>query len=601
MAKLCLKKTSKRISCRKRYKIEKKVREHNRKVKREAKKNPGKNKKKKLIQIPNICPFKEEILKEVEAWKKHKEEEKQKQREIWKEEKKKAQEAKQNETKNENLKDLVENAEQKQKLHDAFSNTSSASGELSFKGDGSVKAYYREFKKVVEAADVVLEVLDARDPLGTRCKQVEQAVLDSRGNKRLVLLLNKADLVPRENLEAWLKYLRHSLPAVPFKASTQLQSRRLGRRKMKKSSSKGKNNSDSLENKDLQGSKCFGAELVMSLLANYCRNKGIKTSITVGIVGLPNVGKSSIINSLKRSRACNVGATPGITKNVQAVQLDSKIKLLDSPGIVFASKTDGAFSDAAVVLKNAVRTDSLSDPITPATAILQRANKQQILEMYNIEDFSTPQEFFSLLAKRKGFFKKGGIPNAVAAARCLLEDWNRGKIRYYTLPPEENQDPHISSEIVQEIAAEFDISSYEAMETDTLNAELEQNAMSNGIVIQSTGPVEAREDPLEKMEEDGENNGILGQNVTVVPSDSNKKKRRRRKNKGKDKADKKTESTMALEGNQKLNKIKKLEQKKIKKEKNRRERETTNLASVLEGFSLNKNDDYDFNTDFTIK
>ena len=56
----------------------------------------------------------------------------------------------------------------------------------------------------------------------------------------------------------------------------------------------------------------------MSLLSNYCRNKDVKTSIRVGIVGLPNVGKSSLINSLKRNRACNVGATPGKeTKSVR--------------------------------------------------------------------------------------------------------------------------------------------------------------------------------------------------------------------------------------------------------------------------------------------
>ncbi|KAJ9579816.1 hypothetical protein L9F63_004522, partial [Diploptera punctata] len=435
------------------------------------------------------------------------------------------------------------------------------------KSDGSIKAFYKEFKKVVEEADIVLEVLDARDPLGTRCKQVEQAVLDSRGNKRLVYLLNKADLVPRKNLESWLMYLRRSFPAVPFKASTQLQNRCLGRRKMNKSSSKVKANLESVENKDLQGSKCFGAELVMTLLANYCRNKGIKTSITVGVVGLPNVGKSSIINSLKRSRACHVGATPGITKNMQVVQLDSKIKLLDSPGIVFASKTDGA--DATVALKNVVRTDTLSDPITPATAILQRANKQQIMEMYNIPDFSTPQEFFSLLAKQKGCFKKGGVPNPISAARCLIEDWHRGKIRYYTLPPEEIEDPHISAAIVQTMGQEFDISSYKAMEIVELNAGLDQNAVADGMLVQSTDPVEAREDPVEKMDDDS-NNGILADNVAVVLSESQKRKRRRRKNKGKEGVDKATESMMSLEGNQKLNKVKKLEQKKIKKEKNRR-------------------------------
>lgn len=307
MAKLCLKKTSKRISCRKRYKIEKKVREHNRKVRREKKKNPGKNKKKKLIQVPNICPFKEDILKEVEALRKQKEEAKQKQKEIWREEKRKAKEKQ--DGVEAGLEGLIENAKKRQKLHENFkvSDASNSAG-IPHKPDMSVKAYCREFRKVVEAADVVLEVIDARDPLGTRCKQVEQAILDS-GNKRLVLVLNKADLVPRENLEAWLKYLRRSLPAVPFKASTQLQGRHLGRRKMKKKAAavhKKATNETSDENKELQGSKCFGAELVMSLLANYCRSRGIKTSISVGVVGLPNVGKSSIINSLKRSRACSV-------------------------------------------------------------------------------------------------------------------------------------------------------------------------------------------------------------------------------------------------------------------------------------------------------
>lgn len=61
-------------------------------------------------------------------------------------------------------------------------------------------------------------------------------------------------------------------------------------------------------------SPCIGANLLMSLLANYSRNKDLKTTIQVGIVGIPNVGKSSIINSLKRRRACQVGANPGITK-----------------------------------------------------------------------------------------------------------------------------------------------------------------------------------------------------------------------------------------------------------------------------------------------
>lgn len=85
-------KQSKRQPARLRYKIEKKVRQHNKKLRREAKKNP-KSKKKTVIQVPNICPFKEDILKEVEAIKKHKEEEKKKMREAAKLEKQKQTEA----------------------------------------------------------------------------------------------------------------------------------------------------------------------------------------------------------------------------------------------------------------------------------------------------------------------------------------------------------------------------------------------------------------------------------------------------------------------------------------------------------------------------
>lgn len=105
---------------------------------------------------------------------------------------------------------------------------------------------------------------------------------------------------------------------------------------------------------------------------------------------------------------------------MQEVHLDKDIKLLDSPGIVFSSA-----SDASSSLRNAVKVSSLNDPIKPATAILQRVPRQKMMEMYDINEYHTPIEFFTFLAARMGRFKKGGVPNAEAAARILLEDWNK--------------------------------------------------------------------------------------------------------------------------------------------------------------------------------
>ncbi|XP_017890674.1 guanine nucleotide-binding protein-like 3 homolog [Ceratina calcarata] len=573
MAKFCMKKPSKRMPARKRYKIEKKVREHNRKARKEAKKHS--KKKPKIIEVPNQCPFKEDILKEVEAMKKQNEEEKQKQKEA-------ARAKKQEELAKGGLKGLVLSAEAKQAEHQEMEvdRVHDKLKDALVKEENSLKAYYKEFKKVLYAADVILEVVDARDPLGTRCKQVEEAVKNIGGNKRLVIVLNKADLVPRENLNQWLKYLRSSLPAVAFKASTQDQAKRLGRRKL------GKKTEDMI-----QSGTCFGAELLLSLLANYCRNVGnVKTSIRVGVVGLPNVGKSSVINSLKRSRACNVGSTPGVTKAMQAVQLDSKIKLLDSPGIVF--ENPGENSDgSSVALKNAIKIQSLKDPFTPATAILKRVSKPQIMEMYTIPDFTTPDEFFALKAQRMGKFRKGGIPDMTAAARSILEDWNSGKIRYYTVPPEQPE-CHVSAEIVSQISKEFDIDNnfaeQEKMVLDNIEEESAKNKANDPLLIESSGPVvSAMSVQLEKE-------------AQIKIQDKLKKKLEKKKN-ANEARKKKADPIFEIEGNQKLNKLNKLQFKKEKKNRARREKAATKLAGQFEGFSISAPDDYNFNTDFIEK
>lgn len=316
-------------------------------------------------------------------------------------------------------------------------------------GQNSRRAYLKELRKVVENADVILHVLDARDPLGTRSSAVQELVA-SNYRKRLVYILNKADLVPREVLVNWLAYLRQTNPVIPFKSNTQNQKSNLGM-------VKGRVSKDTTS---LHTNQAVGTEELIGLLKNYARSGEGKTAICVGVVGYPNVGKSSLINSLMRSRVAGVSSVPGFTTSMQEVILDKTIRILDSPGIVFA---DG--DSAATALRNCVSVEEMTDVLTPIQAILERCPAQYLMQLYNIPRFSDGDcmGFLALVARSTGKLKKGGIPNTDMAARSVLHDWNDGKIKYYCIPPalsvksNSNDRSATETKILDAFSAELDI------------------------------------------------------------------------------------------------------------------------------------------------
>jgi nuclear GTP-binding protein len=347
------------------------------------------------------------------------------------------------------LQELVSFAAARQAAHMQDGNDHAETTNIDSFFDTSKRAFQREFQKVVEHADVILEILDARDPAGCRVPLVEELVAASGGRKTIVLVLNKIDLVPRPILEGWLRVLRRELPTVAFRASTAMAS----------------------AGATLGMGECLGSDTLLQLLKNYCRNLNIKTSIRVGVVGYPNVGKSSIINSLSRSKVCRVGATAGITTASQEIHLDKNITLLDSPGIVFARPTDAAGA-AALFLRNCLKIEHLDDPIAPVELVMQRTPIELLTKIYGIGEFTgnDVSEFLGLVARKSGKLKKGGIPNIFAAARVVLEDWNRGKIPNYTVPPPIPSDSHATNaiSIVSSWAPIFDIDAIERMEVDTV-------------------------------------------------------------------------------------------------------------------------------------
>lgn len=448
-----LKKASKRMTCHKRYKIQKKVREHHRKLRKEAKKR-GHKKPKKDPGVPNSAPFKEALLREAELRKQQLEELKQQQK-----------------------LDRQKEQERKRKLEispdDEQSNveTQEESDEPKIKKAKSdkqnpKKLHCQELKKVIEASDIVLEVLDARDPLGCRCPQVEEAVIQS-GCKKLVLVLNKSDLVPKENLENWLTYLNKELPTVVFKASTNLKNRKKTFKIKKKVV-------------PFQSKICCGKEALWKLLGGFQQSCG--KDVQVGVIGFPNVGKSSIINSLKHERICNVGVSMGLTRSMQIVPLDKQITIIDSPCFIISPCN----SPAALALRSPASIEVLR-PVEAASAILSQADSQQVVLKYTVPGYKDSLDFFTKLAQRRGLHQKGGSPNIESAAKLLWSEWTGASLGYYCHPPASwNHSPHFNENITAVMKRGFNLEELEENNAHSIQV-LKGPHLTNKILFRSSG------------------------------------------------------------------------------------------------------------------
>lgn len=444
---------SKRSTLKDKYKIQRRVVESHRKNRKQAKRD-SKNgiirhdKKKKDPGIPNSWPFKKELLNEVARA-----------REL-------AENAKLEQKQNKsakNLEELMARANADRAAFDARGPVvnDELQGQKQSLGQQSRRAYLSTLRKVIDTSDIILQVLDARDPMGTRIHpSIEESIL-SHYDKKMILVLNKIDLVPKESVSGWLNCLRRTKPTVAIKCGTNIKDN-VGR--------------EVDCNSALSSSSGVGVEGLLGLLKNYSRTSGGKgkTCVTVGIIGYPNVGKSSILNTLKRSRAVGVSPRPGFTTTMQEVVLDKNLRLVDSPGVVFddTEKVNGA----ECMLRNCVDADSVEDPIPAVQALLNRCSTESLMMTYSIPAFpkGDAMVFLAMIAKRNGKVLKGGIPDKVMAARGVLKDWNSGKIPFYTRPPtdeeyhaQNNTIVENDAKIVADFGKVFDISQ---MDSEVMNA-----------------------------------------------------------------------------------------------------------------------------------
>ncbi|XP_035237335.1 guanine nucleotide-binding protein-like 3 [Anguilla anguilla] len=461
-----LKKASKRMSCSKRYKIQKKVREHNRKLRKEAKKKGITKRVKKDPGVPSIAPFKEEVLREAEQRKLKLEELKQKKRLEKQQERERAQKRKREATSSDS-----NTQAKKVKKEGNLNRPQKSSGKDKY----SRKFLCDELNKVISDSSVIVEVLDARDPLGCRCPELEEAVLKSEGNKKLLLVLNKIDLVPKSNAEKWLRYLQHEFPTVAFKASVYLQDKTV--QEKKKRAGQGAVDQS-------KGTESFGSSCLLQFLQDYAEAQEGEKTLKVGIVGFPNVGKSSLINSLKGVRACNAGAQGGLTKCTQEVLVAKNVKMIDSPSIM-AAPSNPAF---AMALRSLPTPGEGGNALDAVRALLKHCDKQQIMLQYTVPDFRNSLEFLTCLAKKRGLMQKGGVPNTAQAAETFLSDWTGTKLSYHSKPPDNPNVPsYLSDETVTEMKKGWDLNKLQKGNSDTIKS-VKLHRYSTAIILSSMGP-----------------------------------------------------------------------------------------------------------------
>lgn len=270
----------------------------------------------------------------------------------------------------------------------------------------------RMMQENIKLVDLVIELVDARVPLSSRNPDID----DLGRNKARLLLLNKSDLADEAANEAWSAYFRAK-----------------GFQVVKLNSRSG-----------------AGFKSVNAAVQEACKEKierdrrrGIlNRPVRAMVAGIPNVGKSTFINSFAGKACTKTGNKPGVTKGTQWVRLNKQVELLDTPGILWPK-----FEDQEVGIKLAMigsikeeilNTEELSLELLK---LLKSRYSGTINERYDADEALGEVELLGEIAKRRGCLMKGGEPDLTKAAAILLEDFRSGKLGKITLElPEQAQE-----------------------------------------------------------------------------------------------------------------------------------------------------------------
>jgi len=259
--------------------------------------------------------------------------------------------------------------------------------------------------KLVAVSDIILEILDSRFPGETRNAAMEKEI--AKQKKKVIFVLNKSDLVDNKLEE---KYRRELRPYV-FVSCT----KRKGIKDLRNLIKKVAKTVEKREIRELRGGKVVD---------------GVKGKIKVGVIGYPNVGKSSLLNLLVGKSSAGVGSDAGFTKGIQKINLSDDIVLIDAPGVIPDDRYSG--QDSAKLAEHTILGGrSFSQVKEPDMVIANLMLKYPgVLEKYyKIKADGDFEVLLEKFGKIRGYMKRGGKVDEDKAARDILKDWQLGEIR----------------------------------------------------------------------------------------------------------------------------------------------------------------------------
>ncbi len=262
----------------------------------------------------------------------------------------------------------------------------------------------RAMQEDIKLIDLLIELLDARAPLSTRNPDIDTL---GQGKGRLVLL-NKADLAEENVTKTWIEWFEaQGITAIAL---------------------------DSRNSKNLR--KIDNAvQVACKEKIERNRKKGIlNRPMRAMVVGIPNVGKSTFINSYAKKTVAKTGNKPGVTKGKQWVRLGKNLELLDTPGILWP-KIDDDEAGFHLALLGSMNDDALNrdDLVQRFIEKMNAEHPEMIQEMYNITGDMGFADALTSAALKRNALKTGGVPDTDRAVQFIIDDFRSGKIGKITL------------------------------------------------------------------------------------------------------------------------------------------------------------------------